>query len=55
MHSKETVTILSLKHELNQIKNGKMLKVHFLLWKIISVECPVNFECMLVSNHLKLV
>ena len=26
MHSKETVSILSLKYELNQIKNGKMLK-----------------------------
>ena len=26
MHFKETVSILSLKYELNQIKNGKMLK-----------------------------
>ena len=25
MHSKETVSILSLKYELNQIKNGKIL------------------------------
>ena len=25
MHFKETVSILSLKYELNQIKNGKML------------------------------
>ena len=26
MHFKETVSILSLKYELNQIKNGKILK-----------------------------
>ena len=26
MHSKETMSILSLKYELNQIKNRKMLK-----------------------------
>ena len=26
MHFKETVSILRLKYELNQIKNGKMLK-----------------------------
>ena len=28
MHFKETVSILSLKYELNQIKNGKMLKFY---------------------------
>ena len=27
MHFKETVSILSLKYELNQIKNGIMLKI----------------------------
>ena len=37
--------------DLEDIGKGPLI----LLCQIISVECPTNFECMLVSCHLKLV
>ena len=40
MHFKDTVSVLSLKYELNQIKNGKMLKFCYITYPLDPLNLP---------------